>query len=116
MDEDNYDNDETHEEIKVTYLLYQRVELDINFKDETINGITTLWLGLREKDSIKDKNEDDENKVLETISLHCRNCNISNITINGTPVHYTHNDPLKSLILIGSSVDSILKDPINPFG
>ena len=99
MDEDNYDNDETHEEIKVTYLLYQRVELDINFKDETINGITTLWLGLREKDSIKDKNEDDENKVLETISLHCRNCNISNITINGTPVHYTHNDPLKSFNL-----------------
>ena len=96
MQED--DSGDYSEENKVTYVLYEKVELDIIFKDETINGIATLWLGLRDKDSIKDRRDDDENK-LETISLHCRNCNISNVTINGTPVHYVHNDPLKSLHL-----------------
>jgi len=80
------DSDSGEETVIVPFVLYQNVKLAIDLKNETINGSTMIWLGYA--CSITE---------VSTISLHCRQCNIRSIKVNGSECKYDYVDPLLDL-------------------
>jgi hypothetical protein len=69
------------------FVLYQSVELGLNFETESIQGVCTLWLGFKE-----------DIAVGSTFNLHCRSsCQIAQVLINGAACDYVHNDALQQL-------------------
>ena len=68
------------------FVLYQAVELGFNFENESIQGVTTLWLGFKEAISVG-----------SVFALHCRQCHIVEVLLNGIECDFVHNDPLRHL-------------------
>mmetsp|Transcript_7413 Transcript_7413/g.11017 ORF Transcript_7413/g.11017 Transcript_7413/m.11017 type:complete len:1611 (+) Transcript_7413:76-4908(+) len=74
------------------YLIYQNAEVSLNFDRQTLRGTTRLWIIHSDRDTLG-----------PYINLHCRQCIIDHITVNGEECNFTHNDPLKTLTY-GSTV------------
>lgn len=86
MDTHSTYGSDVEETIIVPFVLYQNVKLAIDLEEETINGSTMIWLGYA--CSITE---------VSTISLHCRQCNIRSIKVNGFECKYDYVDPLLDL-------------------
>jgi hypothetical protein len=72
-------------------VLYQYAELEVHIEDESFTASTEIWLGFKDP-------------VLKStkITLHCRECDISKVFVNGIEADYLHIDPLQSLDIGGA--------------
>ncbi|EJU02667.1 hypothetical protein DACRYDRAFT_21692 [Dacryopinax primogenitus] len=66
-------------------LSHQRVVLDIDFS-ANVNGYTELTILPNDTE-------------LRTVSLHCRQCIIDKVIVNGTPADFVHQDPLANIAI-----------------
>ncbi|CAM9558336.1 unnamed protein product, partial [Discosporangium mesarthrocarpum] len=68
--------------------LYQVLYLTVDFNTCTVRGKTQLWLRHYHGDS-----------GLNKIALHCRQCRVTTVKVNGTLTAHTHLDPLVQVVL-----------------
>jgi hypothetical protein len=81
------------EEMSATpHALYQSAELLFNFDKHSLRGRSTLWLLW-----------ENERLVGSNFHLNFRQCIVDNVTVNGYPCSFVHNDPLKMVVDTKSS-------------
>lgn len=78
--------------VPLPFVLYQSVALTVDMREESINATTNIWLGFREC-----------TRDVKLLKLHCRQCNIKSVKVNGLPCNFNHVDPLACLLRVPSA-------------
>jgi hypothetical protein len=70
------------------FVLYHSAELGFNFENESIQGISTLWLGFKE-----------DITVGSVFNLHCRQCHISQVCLHDSSSFCSPGPSFEDLLL-----------------
>eukprot|EP00598_Pedospumella_elongata_P008105 CAMPEP_0185001392 /NCGR_PEP_ID=MMETSP1098-20130426/70954_1 /TAXON_ID=89044 /ORGANISM="Spumella elongata, Strain CCAP 955/1" /LENGTH=188 /DNA_ID=CAMNT_0027528689 /DNA_START=19 /DNA_END=582 /DNA_ORIENTATION=+ len=73
-------------DLNIPYALYQSANVEPNLDTGCLRAETTIWLGFRSSVVVGDK-----------INLHCRQCSITEVYVNGIRCEFSLNDALRAL-------------------
>jgi hypothetical protein len=82
----------------MTELLYHRLDVTMDFDERSLKGTSSLWL--RQTTAAKPRTSSGTAAAAAdaAVHLHCRQCVVTAVTVNGVPASFRHIDPLMAVV------------------
>eukprot|EP00953_Heterococcus_sp_UTEX-ZZ885_P030715 16208-Heterococcus_DN1.PRE.1 len=81
----------------MTELLYHKLDVTMDFDARSLKGTSSLWL--RQTAAAKPRTSSGTAAAVDAaVHLHCRQCVVTAVTVNGVPASFRHIDPLMAVV------------------